>query len=285
MQDKEFSLEVIVNGKPVYEYPHQGDTFIEGRKGSSFKLMFSNRSSGKVLVVPSVDGISTLDGNPAGPDSPGLVVPAYGKVEIPGWMVDSAKAAEFVFKDRDSSYARGIDATTTNTGVIGVMVFAEAVKQPQVIHTTTILPLYRDTYVRRYDPWMPSSPITWSNNTADSATYNMVGTSVSMGIADSNAKSTLSDSYDPMATMDAYFGTAQTEQPEQLGVGWGASTNFNTTATTFDKGEKKSQIVLYYDTRKNLERRGIIVERRDSLSVRPNPFPGVGCKPPAGWTG
>lgn len=278
MRDRDFTLEVIVNGKPVYEYPHQGDTYIEGRKGSTFRLRFSNRSGKKVLVVPSVDGISTLDGNPAGPDSPGLIAQPNSHIEIPGWMVDTQKAAEFIFKDKESSYARGVDATTTNTGVIGVLVFAEVEHAKSVYPTTTIINNYPPGVRRVSQPWPTSpytSPVIWTSNTSDSSTYNMVGTSVSA-----------SAEYNPLSIMEDYFSAqAAGDKPEQLGVGWGASTDFAVNTTTFDKGEKKSQIVIFYDTRKNLERRGIIVERRDTLSMRPNPFPGYGCKPPADWKG
>ncbi|MNY39449.1 hypothetical protein D3C86_1741330 [compost metagenome] len=76
-----------------------------------------------------------------------------------------------------------------------------------------------------------------------------------------------------------------TDREENLGVGWGNAVEFKMNSTTFDKGEKVAQLVLFYDSRKNLERRGIIVEKRDSISMRPNPFPGMGCKPPAGWKG
>jgi hypothetical protein len=264
MRHNNFTLEVIVNDKPVYEYQHQGDIYIEGRKNSSFKLRFSNTTGKKVLVVPSVDGLSTLDGNVAGPDSPGLIVPAYGKIDIPGWMVDTSKSAEFVFQDRESSYAKSVDVNTTNTGVIGVLVFDEVQKQPQVHHVVNTH-IHYPPNVRRVSPYTPwDNNIVWVSNTSDASSSNIGMT----------------------ADATASFGTATTsgvDPSENLGVGWGNSVDFNVKSTTFDKGDNIAQLVVFYDSRKNLERRGIVVERRDTLSIRPNPFPGVGCKPPAGW--
>ena len=265
MKQDNFSLEVFVNDKPVYEYSHQGDTFIEGRKGSTFKLRFRNPTSKRVLVVPSVDGISTLDGNPAGPDSPGIIAEAYGTIDIPGWMVTTDKASQFVFQDRDSSYARSIDATTTNTGVIGVMVFSEVEKVTtrRITPTTTVIHKHIYTPFQYPNPLVGGpwggSPVTWTSNTAG-MTYDSVN-------------------------MSAVSTSAQVEPSDQLGVGWGDAVEFKMNSTTFDKGEVVSQLVIFYDSRKNLERRGIQIERRDTLSIRPNPFPGIGCKPPAGWKG
>ena len=276
MKQGDFNLEITVNDRSVFEYQHQGDTFIEGRKGSTFKLTFYNHSSNKVLVVPAVDGLSVLDGKPAGPDSPGLVVQAGSSAMIPGWMVDQTQASQFVFADRESSYARGIDSTTTNTGVIGFLVYGEAKKERVVTHIVNIpYPVTPYAPVLPTGPWM--SP-TWTSKSPDSQIYGMVNTSVSM------------DTTPLVGT--AIYNSAQSTQrritkntDENLGVGWGQSVDFKTTTTTFDKGEKMSQLVVYYDSRRNLERKGIVIEPRTQLQSKPNPFPGIGCKPPAGWRG
>jgi hypothetical protein len=54
MRVKDFELEVLVNDKPVTEYSHKGMTFLEGRRGSEFKLRFHNKTNKRVLVVPSM---------------------------------------------------------------------------------------------------------------------------------------------------------------------------------------------------------------------------------------
>lgn len=266
MQKDDFSLELTVNDKPVYEYLHQGDTYVEGRKSSVFKLRFRNNSAKRVLVIPSVDGLSTLNGKTAGPDSPGIVVKANEILELPGWMVDSAKSAEFVFQDRESSYARSVDANTTNTGVIGALVYAEQEAQPEFYG---INPMSRPSFLPSPTSWPTGGIFGWEPNTSSAADRSAWSRRISVG---SNL------GYTSTATASFIDTTA-----EQLGVGWGQSVDFNVNSTTFDKGDLLAQLVVFYDSRKNLERRGIVVERRDALSIRPNPFPGIGCKPPAGW--
>lgn len=265
MRKNFYDLEILVNDKPVYEYTHEGDTYIEGRKSSTFKIRFKNPTASRVLIVPSVDGISTMDGNPAGPDSPGMIVPAYGTVDIPGWMVDLNKSSEFTFQDRERSYAASRDTNTTNTGVIGVLVFAEAVVQHQVIYHVV------DPSYPPYNPFVPRRITTGGispfdnnylfglNNTCTTTLTSNVGTSCE--------------------------STTTPNSTDNLGVGWGKSVDFKLNTATFDKGDNVAQLVVFYDSRRNLERRGIVVETRSSIAVRPNPFPGIGCKPPKGWQG
>lgn len=284
MKQELFQLDIIVNGKPVYEYAHEGDYFIEGRKGSTFEIVFYNFSNNKVLAVPSVDGLSVLDGNPAGPDSPGLVVQPGSSASIPGWMIDSTRASKFLFAERESSYARSVDSTTTNTGVIGLLVFDE---KPKFVGVNPMAA----PIVYPVQPWTPWTPWTtpknpwggptWVNDTTSNPTYTVNTSSVTMGIADNILVGAVSSNASVESTQRRI--TKNTE--ENLGVGWGQAVEFKTNSTTFDKGEQCAQLVLYYDSRRNLERKGIIVERRESVSVRPNPFPGIGCKPPAGWKG
>lgn len=282
MKQGQFQLDITVNGKSVYEYAHEGDSYIEGRKGSTFKMTFLNFSGNKVLVVPAVDGLSVLDGKPAGPDSPGLVVQAGSSAAIPGWMVDSNRASEFIFADRESSYARSVDSTTTNTGVIGLLVFGEAAKERQVTNIVNYPTIYPT--IQPWTPWTtPKNPWggpIWVNDTSSNPTYSVNTSSVTMGL-----DNMLVGAVGSNASVESTQRRITKNTEENLGVGWGQAVDFKTNTTTFDKGEQLAQLVLFYDSRRNLERRGIIVERRESVSVRPNPFPGIGCKPPAGWKG
>lgn len=261
MNAKDFTFEVVVNGRPVTEYPYQGDTYIEGRKGSNFELRFTNRSAFRVLVVPSVDGLSTLDGKTAGPDSPGIIVDAYGTITIPGWAVDLKTASSFVFEDRQRSYARGIDPTTTNTGVIGMLVFAEEITT-QIIYASQ-----PNGYYNMSNPNTSSSPNV--NPYVSPVVWTTSGTSAVKSMVGNTSTSTT---------------RRITVSGDDLGVGWGKAVDFGLADEKFNKGVLLETFVLFYDSRKNLERRGIIVDRY-ALNTRPNPFPGIGCTPPKGWRG
>lgn len=260
MRQSNYVFEIQVNDKPVYEYEHRGDTFIEGRKGSTFKINFRNTGYGRVLIVPAVDGLSTLDGKTAGPDSPGLIVESMGSVSIPGWMVDSAVASQFEFQDRESSYAKSLDSTTTNTGVIGLLVYEE---KPQHRYYPSLNNMFVGAQPLVFAQNMTTTARGVLGPQGDQGPQGPSGVAESLGIVDTSA------SYD---------------SNDNLGVGWGKAVDFQTKTVTFDRGELKAQMAIFYDSRKNLERRGIVVERRDTLGIRPNPFPGIGCTPPKGWS-
>jgi len=76
---------------------------------------------------------------------------------------------------------------------------------------------------------------------------------------------------------------ASSEEDFSLGVGFGESTVFKTNNVTFEREALLETIVIYYDTRKNLEKRGIIITKPIETKKTPNPFPKMGCKPPKGW--
>lgn len=96
-----FSFEVLVRGRAISEYLHDGLVWVEGRSGSMFDLSFVS-SVGRVEVILSVDGLSVLDGLPAG----------YGSC---GYVVDrDLRLSGYVFGDRRMG---------GNVGVIGCLVF------------------------------------------------------------------------------------------------------------------------------------------------------------------
>lgn len=285
MEKASIRFEVIVNGNPVYEYSHEGDTYIEGRKGSSFELRVKNlHYKDKYFVVPSVDGLSPLDGETAGPDSPGFVVKAGETLNIPGWMIDSSRSAKFEFQDRERSYATGVNPKTTNVGVIGILAYREEeVVKPipyKIIPPLPVPPI--DNWPAQ--PWVnPGWPgtqppnIMWTSDSLGDPYNILVGTSTSNV---SEMKMTLT-SQSTQTTSRRVTLPAN----ESIGVGWGAQVDFKVNQTEFNRGDFIDQFVFYYDSRNNLKRKGIIIESRDSLNVRPQAFPGIGCKPPANWRG
>lgn len=265
----EHELVVLVKDRPVTEYHHEGATYIEGRNGSNYELKLRNRTNRRVLYIPSVDGLSVLDGKQAGVKSPGYVVDPYGEITITGWKVDSETAAKFEFRPHDGSYAAQSGKGVVNNGVIGVMVFPEK-KAAEVFDT------HFKGLTLRGDP----TPY-WSNNTrygsgeaslkalrAGAATQ----ASFSAGIASAGINSVLSQS-------------TNTLEDTGLGTGFGEATTFVTRTVEFVRENEKNPsatLAVYYDTKKGLERRGIIVNRSRPTAA-PNPFPADGCTPPPGW--
>lgn len=223
----QYSAKVIVNDKTVAdEYFHtDGNTYIEARKNSEYALELCNTSAERVMMIPSIDGLSVIDGQPAGISSPGYILNPHEKTVIGGWLKNDKEVARFVFWDKEHSYAEGTGHGSLNTGVIGVLVFREM----QVA---------------------PVSPNTWDRWTHSGPEHNYCNVeigalSTTKGIADQDA-----------------------------GTGHGRRQEFRTVKTTFEKRDKDypdAQIVLYYDSSKGLERRGITLRYKSDYA--PDPFP------------
>lgn len=246
-----YHLSILVGGKPIHEYEHQGNTFVEGRKSSEFELEFKNNSQKRVLVIPSVDGLSTLDGKPATPESKGYIVQAWGTLRIPGWTIDGQSVAKFLFQDKERSYvSQSGNGSSANAGVIGVIVYEEEAPVQIAVPADFSTPK---------TPWNvpPFPPAT------------LVGSSI--------------------ARATTLTSNTVTPEPDKfsMGTGWGERQEFKVNQVKFNRGPLVAQMVIFYDSRRNLEKRGIQVVRRERtyLNDLPQAFSGLGCTPPPGWKG
>ena len=77
-------LRVLIKGRPITEFVHEGDTFMEGRGGSEFEIEVRNTTPNRVMAIVSVDGLSVISGTPAGVDSPGYIINGFQTIVIPG---------------------------------------------------------------------------------------------------------------------------------------------------------------------------------------------------------
>lgn len=284
-----YEFNILIGGKPITEYAHEGNTFVEGRKGSEFELEFKNHSNKRVLVVPSVDGKSIFDKSPATADSRGYVVRAYGSIRIPGWTLDANDVAKFVFDDKEKSYAvvTAQEGESVQSGVVGVLVYAEVEKPKPVEHHHHHYPRPRinpfpqpGVYPKGpFDPWPYNGP-TWTadNNIALGSAADVKSAMRGMTTLSANAK-VEPDVVATSATADS--------TPFEMGAGFGERAQFKTHEVEFERGPLQATMVLYYDSRRNLEKRGIEVVKKETrhLSDLPQAFAGMGCAPPPGWNG
>jgi hypothetical protein len=124
MEGRILDLQVRVHGKAVREFQHDGKIYIEGRKGSEFTLRFRNKTGKRLLAVPSVDGLSVMDGENASFNSGGYILDPYEFMDVPGWRLDDESVAKFIFHKKGKSYAAK-KGKPRNVGVIGVAAFLE----------------------------------------------------------------------------------------------------------------------------------------------------------------
>lgn len=287
---KTFELNILIGGKPITEYAHEGNTFVEGRKGSEFEVEFKNKSNKQVLVVPSVDGKSIFDGKPATPDSRGYVIRPWGSIRIPGWTLDAQAVAKFTFEDKDKSYSAAVtqEGEAVVSGVVGVMVYAEKEKPVTINQIHHYYPRPNPfpqpgVYPRGPGDWPYNGPM-WSSTCAvgsADATLSNSAMPLSKGVmrgmnVSASTTSAVSDDADS-ASSDSF----------NMGAGFGEKADFRTTNVEFERGPVQAVIQLYYDSRKNLEKRGIEVVKKEQryLNELPQAFQGTGCTPPPGWQG
>lgn len=279
---KQWEARILINGRPVTEYHHtDGNVYLEGRKGSEYELEIVNHSYERVLVVPAVDGLSVMDGKTAGIDSDGYVVNPKQSVRIPGWRLDQGNVARFVFGDVGRGYSAQSGQGTSNSGVIGFMVF-----RPKPVETLSPFTVAR--YYSGNDQWDTMCD-SFSAASVDSCFDDLAGgleccASASLDAAPLRS-ATLSSPKVKSTITD--YSMSPTVNPE-LATGFGRKDNFSTVDVTFEKRDEHNPdaiMVMYYDSLRGLEKRGIVVRREASPQAFPRYSSTKGCTPPTGWRG
>ena len=238
-----YNLRVLVNGSPIKVYNDQaGRKWVEARYGTKFSLKIENSSYNRILAIPSVDGLNSINAKHQDPEkSPGYIINSNSSIKIPGWLISDNEAREFVFTTRSNSYAKKIGADTSNVGVLAAAIFME---KPYITYT------YGNT-------WEPSYNKRWYDNDwyTTTAVCDSDGCITTQGMNDSTPH---------------IFNVSScvNESSGDVSVGSGEATDFSTTNSYFDRGELITTITIYYDTRDNLIAKGIIKD--DGL---PKPFP------------
>jgi len=273
------------------EYFHNGSVWIEGREGNSYTIDLTNRSNSRALFILSVDGLDVIEGKPAGLESQGYIIPAGQTVSVPGWKLNNQEAAEFYFSRSRESYVNSIGGTTTNTGVIGAMVFREYQESYQLSNNILYRSLYGDNN-------------TFSQQTYDSCSLNVGSANNSWILANIANNQTINSAvvHASVANIPANSASAEVKTSggilnenylsQDVGTGFGNSTNWHTISTQFRRNnptQPDTIMAIYYNTARNLEKMGIRLRRKRDIQYKANPFPNYsqstssGCVPPPGW--
>lgn len=285
-------LAILIKGRPITEYRHKGQTFVEGRAGSEYEIEIRNRHHTRVEAVLSVDGLSVIDGKSAGPQSTGYLIEVGNVLRIPGWMIDNKTIAKFAFSGHDQSYTQLSDeGDPTNNGVIGIMAFSE---KPQLVMAN-----YNSRFYQGSRGIAPSGGAMSKGAWGGSSSWNMVEQNTSGGILNPTVNCSVgaTGSIGPSGST----GVSCSYQPDQsflmesqsmaptinyLGTSFGEAADFRTMSVEFDRGDMLSYQVLYYDDIRGLRARGVVTERRRQKKIAPNAFPAMpetGCKLPRNW--
>src|SRR5436309_12266855 len=120
-----FSVEVLVDGRPVPEYAARGRRYVEALQGAEYELRIHNPTSSRVAVALSVDGLNSIDARHTSAwDAHKWVIEPYGTISVRGWQMSSESARRFYFTTERDSYAAKL-GHASNLGLISAVFFRE----------------------------------------------------------------------------------------------------------------------------------------------------------------
>lgn len=256
-----YEFEVLIHGSAAKEYYHEGSYYIEGKQGSRFSLKMRNNSNERALFVPTVDGLSIMDGKEGSFKSGGYIVNAYDSLTIDGWRTSDDNIAEFFFSTPKESYAKKM-SKGNNLGVIGCAVF----KEKEKVKVVEKIIIEKEQCNHHHCNW--NCPNYWPTFTVNSgsnggsafftSTSLNCNTSGTYELSSASLKSTTKSS-----SMDMSAG---------LGTGFGQDKYSPVITVEFEKESSPTTVFsLFYNTRHNLEAMG--VEFKKPVYVAPSAFP------------
>lgn len=276
-----YQVNVLVNGRRVTTYEHNGETYFEGRPGTEYELELVNLSNTDCEFVVSIDGMSINDGQPAGRDSRGYIIRSYGNTRIKGWLLNNSEAATFKFGAKGKSYAaQSEQGDVKNTGVIGLQVFPKKYVPPfdwNKLHVNNNFGWSDDVPYNGFPPRQFLSKGIAPTRSLGAQSMGYVDTSLSAG--------------DVPPSFNYCTASASAESfTSSVGTEFGRATKMDTTKVSFERASDTptTTVVLYYGDSKDLNRLGIQLDwqKPKARETKPNPFPADGyCKPPSGWRG
>ena len=232
-------------GETLSTWRHRGSTWVAGRPGDRYAVRLTNRSSGRVLVVLSVDGVNAVSGETAAVGQTGYVLAPYQSAEITGWRKSHSEAAAFYFTALPDSYAART-GRPDNVGVIGAAVFRE--RAPETLGN-----------------WFPPAPPIAKEGAAS-------------GRMEAERQAPAAAAADAAAPEKSMPRRSQSELAQRddrkLGTGHGEREYSPTTQTQFERASSSpSEIVqVRYDSYQNLLASGVI-QRPRPVPRQPDAFP------------
>ena len=93
-----FSVDILVDGRPQEEFPARGKTYIEALEGAEYEVRIRNPYPYRVAVALSVDGLNSIDARRTSAwNASKWVIEPYGTISVGGWQMSSSRARRFYF--------------------------------------------------------------------------------------------------------------------------------------------------------------------------------------------
>ena len=120
-----FSVEVLVDGRPLAEYAARGRSYVEALENAEYELRIHNPTGSRVAVALAVDGLNSIDARHTSAwDAHKWVIEPYGTIHVRGWQMSSENARRFYFTTERDSYAAKL-GQASNLGLITAVFFRE----------------------------------------------------------------------------------------------------------------------------------------------------------------
>jgi hypothetical protein len=295
MSDYYADVDILVNGKPIKKFAHQGKLFIQSNHQVEYSLRLKNKGWSRRLFVITVDGINVIDGKAGGSSQMGYIIAGNSSMEVKGFRTDNQTEHPFKFSSKRRSYAAKSEETqgdTTNCGVIGVTVYDEYIKPTPIVVYHNPPPPPPKPFWWLGDPLWNHNP-TWTSNTYavsgsltrsanDTTSWSSSGPTYGCKIENSmghqlrsfqgggGAQSSASNcmAEEPVANFD--MGTEFSKEKVYSPVN----------EVPFEVGTALTSILIYYASREALLDMGVPVVKEVQIPSFPQAFPSKFCKPP-----
>jgi hypothetical protein len=125
-----YSMEILVDGRPLQEYAARQRHYVEALEGREYSIRLTNHTSRRVAVALSVDGLNTIDARATGArEGRKWILGPYDTITLDGWQTSQQTARRFYFTTEDESYGAWL-GQTRNLGVISAAFFREKRRPP-----------------------------------------------------------------------------------------------------------------------------------------------------------
>jgi len=133
-----FSVEVLVDGVPLTEYDARHRTYVEAIESREYAIRLANRTSRRVAVALSVDGLNSIDAKTTSARSASKwILGPWETITLNGWQVGADSARRFFFTTEEKSYGAWL-GKTSNLGIISAAVFRERPSDPAPVYRRPI---------------------------------------------------------------------------------------------------------------------------------------------------
>jgi len=130
LEEGPYSMEILVNGRPLEEHAARGTTYIEALEQREYAIRLRNRTGERIAVALAVDGLNSIDAKTTTARAASKwIIDPYGTVTISGWQTGPATARRFFFTTEQDSYGAWL-GKTSNLGLISAAVFRQKRVRP-----------------------------------------------------------------------------------------------------------------------------------------------------------